>query len=196
MPVATDGLVQFTIDYTFNNTTASSVWHYWNQTNSPIADMEGLVNAFDAVLMPEMVNIMSSTLTQDRIIGRDLLGIAPDYERVPSVTVGGQTGENANNFTALRLDLLVGNKETRRGYKRLPGLIENNIAGNGLSTGYRNLVITNTAVLLTNLVVGAQTFVPIVYGRATATQPTRSIANPITGIAVPNEQTSQTSRKV
>lgn len=195
MPTATDGLVQVSFRTTYNNTESFNIFYYWNQNNTPVADMINFGNAWDAVVMPEMASLFSANqvLVEEKFT--DVLGINVDYARQPSVLAGTQVGEQVNNFSCLRIDLMPSTKETGRGYKRIGGLVETNVAGNGLTTGFRNSVITNAAVFLDSVVVDGDTYVPVIYGRPTPANPTRSIANPVTGFLVPNVQTTQGTRK-
>lgn len=195
MPTVTDGLIEITLTYDYNNTNAANVFYYWNQTNTSIVDMVPILDAFDATLFPEFSNICSDGVTFLAEEGRDVFGLLPNAGRAPSVLVGAITGQVTNNFTAARINLNVATKETRRGYKRIGGIAEDSVSGNDLTAAYRALVVTLKDRMLDSLAVGGETYVPVVYGQAIPTDPTRSIANLITNGSVSTPQVSQGSRK-
>jgi hypothetical protein len=49
--------------------------------------------------------------------------------------------------------------------------------------------------LSTAVIVGAETYVPVIYGRPTPGEPDRHLANPVTSALVNNNISSQVSRK-
>jgi hypothetical protein len=195
MPNVTAGLAQLSIEYSFNNTAAVNVFHYWNQTNTAILDLQAIITAFDTKLMVEFADLLTLTTTIDQIVARDVFGLLLDQTATPTPAVGTRTGELNGNFTCCKIRLDGTTKETKVGWKRVGGISEFDTAGNGLSTGFLTVVQTFAALLNDSLTVGVETYIPVIFGRGTLADPTRRVVNTITGTFVPNQQTTQNSRK-
>ena len=195
MPTPTNGLVQVTMKGTFLGQTSDNVFYYWDSTNSPIGDMQGIANAFDALVFPEWSAITAATYFYSEIVVRDVLGLNNDFTRAPSVGTGTRAGDEAPSWASARVRLNVTNKETRTGFKRLGGLVEAVKDGNFLLPAFITDVQTFADLLDNSLVVGAQTYAPVVYGQGTKADPTRQVVNPIISALALSDVGPQNSRR-
>lgn len=195
MPDVSAGLVQITVEYSFNNTEAANVYYYWRGTNIANEPLADIANAFDALIFPEFSNCLGSSVSIDKIRVVDVFGLLPDHAKDPSVTTGAIAGELTGNFTAVSIKLFGTTKETKRGTKRIGGITESSVAGNGLTTTFRTTVETFAALLDNAMAVNAATYQPVIFGRGTIEDPDRRVVNTIASTSVPNQQTTQSSRK-
>lgn len=195
MPTVSAGLIEVTIRCEFNNTEADNVFHFWNGTNAPVPDLDAFLTAFDAFIIPEFSDLVSSSTDIALLTARDVFGLLPDAVLTPSIAVGTQPADVVNNFTTARINLNVSSKETRRGYKRIGGMSEQNITGNELSVNYRNFCQAFGTKLEGTMIVGAETYQLYIYGRPTPSLPGRHVVNRVTSTSVPNRQFTQGSRK-
>lgn len=195
MPIPTNGLAEITFTMTLSTTILQSVFFYWDNTNTPISNMAGIATTFDTIVVTPLAAQVSSALVFSDVLVRDVLGLNPDFNVAPATASGILAGDTLPPFNAVRIDLLVGTKETKRGYKRLPGLLEVQTTGDSLVPGTQVAFQTYSLTYLTGLVVGINTYGPVIRGGPIPTDLTRNVVNPVTSTNVPILVTSQVSRK-
>ena len=196
MATITDGLAKITLFSTIIGEEAQNVFYYWDSTNSAITDMNGIATQFDSNLMASLAAATSTQLVFDLIRVTDVKGTNPDHDLAPTQADGDLTGDALPSFNAVRCDLLTQTKETRRGYKRFPGVAESSVVNNKLTVADQILWNAVASTLNNALVVGADTYFAIVFGDKTPTAPTRSISNLILSAIARPDISSQVSRKV
>lgn len=196
MPIPTDGLVEITLQQRLFGQELVNVFYYWDSTNASIANMPGIAAAFDAVMMSDLAIVTNVALKFENIKVRDVFGINPDVNAVPSQADGDLLGEALPSFLAARLDLEPSTKETRRGYKRFAGLEETQQSDGELTVAAIIAWSAIVTALQTSLIVGPSTYQPVIRGLATLANPTRNVVNPVALVTLSNLITSQTSRKV
>lgn len=174
---------------------AQNVFYYWDELETNNIALISAANSFDSLVASQMVNIMSDEVESLDITVKDVLGTVPDYSRVPSVGVGAITGETLPGFAAYRFDLFPQTKETRRGYKRFIGVPEVAQDLGVLTPAYETFVQNREGDLLAPLVAGGGNWTPVIYGKATPSDPTRSIVNPVISVTARFDLTTQSSRK-
>lgn len=195
MPIPTNGLAEVTFTMTLSAQVFQSVFFYWDNTNTPISNMAGIAAQFDATVVTPLAANVTSALAFTDVLVRDVLGLNPDFNVAPATVGGVIAGDTLPPFNAVRIDLLVATKETKRGYKRVPGLLESQTTGDSLIAGTQAAFQTYSLTYLTGLVVGINTYGPVIRGGPIPTDLTRSVVNPVTSTNVPILVTSQVSRK-
>lgn len=195
MPIPTDGLVEITLRGTYLGQEWANVFHYWDTSNSQITDKPGIAAGFDAQVVGVTHDMLSVNTLIEEVIVRDVLGITADYAIASAFPTGLVAGESVSAFTAIRFDYLGFDKSTRRGYKRFVGVGESEQSGGFLTAAAFTYAQSIEANLLGQIIVGPQSYQPVIYGKATPTDPTRSVVNIVTNVLARQKLTSQTSRK-
>lgn len=194
MPTVTGGLAEITIEQRIGTEPLSNVYYYWDVTNTPLVNLALIANDFDVVVAANMANVQAGAVSYEKIRVRDVFGLLPDHEKVPTVTAGLRTGSNMPTYVSVGFTLNGTTKETRVGAKRLGGQTETDIEGNAATAPYFAVLQAFATQLGLNLIAGP-TFVPVIFGRVT---PTRlvPVANPVTTASANTLVTTQNSRKV
>lgn len=195
MAIPTDGLVEISLTTSLGSNLSQNVWFYHDANNGAIIDMPGIAADFDLKIAGQMSLAVSSSLSFDLITVRDVLGLNPDEILVPAVVSGIQVGDALPLLNCARIDLLVSSKITRRGYKRIPGLVESQVSGDNLTPSGVTDFAAFALTALSNMIVGGVTYGPVIRGGPTKTDLTRNVVNPVTSGVSRIEVTSQVSRK-
>lgn len=108
------------------------------------------------------------------------------------------SGEALPTFVAAGVRLIVATRSTRPGQKRFPFLMEADVNGAGLQSGYSTILATLMGTLTANMTLGAPAagvvLVPSVVGlNADGTIRTSQV---VTGYSINSNVTSQVSRKI
>lgn len=195
MAIPVNGLVEIVLSGRVLGIPWNNVYHYWDTSDSVITDMPTIASQFNAFVANSLPTLTTPNTKYDNIKIRDVLGNVPDYDEPPTDPDGNKIESVMPSFNAVRVDYMVTTKDTNRGYKRYPGVPEEDVNLGDLTPTALAAWSAFQTQWLQPLVAGGKSYQPVVYGRATPTQPTRKVVNIVTSIVVRPEITSQTSRK-
>lgn len=195
MPVPTDGLVEITLTGSLYDVGWQNVFYYHDSGNNPITDMPGIATDFNAKIALELITATSDDCLYQTIKVRDVLGQVPDFEQPTSSTQGQLADQSLPPFNAVRIDLSVFTKETRRGYKRFVGVPESRVTDGFLTTTAQAEWESVRANLDEALNASGTGYQAVVFGGPIPTDPLRKVVNIITTPVLQNRITSQVSRK-
>lgn len=171
------------------------VFHYWDDLQGPIANMNVVASQFDTIVASQLPPIVVDDMTFENIKVRDVFGLNQDFEMTPTVLVGAIATEPMPGNVAVRVDLNVTTKETRRGMKRVPGIAEDSVIDEDISAAALAAFQTWANTLGTDLIDGTDVYHPVVYGGPTTLQPLRNVTNFITGATVRSVPVTQNTRR-
>jgi len=193
MPEVTSGLYKVTLVQSFAAQIIINTFYF---TENLDRDDQQLLcaKAFDETILPAMASVQSQNLTYSEIIVDNPTGTLAAVSFVPTTTAGTEVGLNMPSFVAATIKLSRTTKETRNGSKRVGGMTEENVVGNGFIAGFLTQLQGLADVFADDIsTVGAILHPVILKTRNADTDP--FIVNPIAaGIASP-VTSSQVSRK-
>lgn len=204
MPVIGSEDVFEIIDYQTRATeTFTNVYYYFQQSAANPATASAVGVAFQTQVLPFILAIQSVSILHTRLEVQQLGSLNNFAEVILSNADGEVTGENMPTFIAAPFRLFRDTKETRSGWKRIAGMVEENIAGDFFEATYLSALQTAANGLETSLTPSGFTLFPcIVGGKYDTTQdppvlkpPTQWVYNLIQGIEAVNRVTTQNSRK-
>ena len=195
MPTPTAGLYEISLTGDYYGIDFANVFHYWNVSNIPINNFANVATEFNDNIAAQLTLFTNTNVNYREIVIRDVLGLANDFVSVPTVGTGAQPGEGAPSFAAMAFRLGVSTKETKKGAKRFVGIAEANKDGNTVTAGLFGLMQAFEPNLLQALNDAGVFYSPVIYGKATPSQPLRSVVNLITSATALQTVTSQVSRK-
>lgn len=195
MPVPVDGLIEVTLTGNYLGKNWAAVYHYWNSANAQVSGKAALATEFNAKVSNRLSTLVHDQVVFENIKIRDVLGITPDYDQPPSNPQGDRAGTGLPRFNAIPYRYSVATKETHVGYKRYPGVIEADQTNGVMTPAFLLDCQAEEINFLQPLVNGGDSYQPVVYGRATPSNPTRSIVNIVNGITTIAILSSQGSRR-
>lgn len=195
MALCTDGLIEVTFQGTLQGVEWANIFHYWNTTNAPVVDLDEIPALFDSAWANRIAVVSGDGVTFSGITARDVFGLSPDAFAVPADTTGNLAEQALPALNAVRIDLGVGDKSTRKGYKRVVGVTEPQTDAGFLVSAALTAWNTEAQNALNQLVTTNAAYFPVVYGGATDKDAFRSQANIILTATARGRVTSQVSRK-
>ena len=180
-----------------------NVYHYHYPDLPLVPGAQSIAEAFNDDIVPLVAACQSDTVLHERVAVEQLGSLTDYYELATTVTTGDLTGESLPVFNALRLDYVRASKETRSGSKRIAGLIETWVSGDFLTATGATERAALASALGDMLTVGIFTVEPVILGirYVPDTDPkiplpvSEWVYNPISGVVVNSEITTQNSRK-
>lgn len=122
----------------------------------------GTANEINNVYMPGYGSFCHTNTFFDLIECINLADLSDFFQVVPTVTVGTVAGDPQPSFLAAKVKLLRGTRETRNGWKRIPGLVEGDTSNNLLANAARDR-LQPLVDLFDNALFNGQN--PIIFGR-------------------------------
>ena len=196
MPVSTSGLYQVNLTTVADSEQMLNVFWYFHIAGTDIA-AAGLWAAFDNLVVPDIADIMATGISITDLLVKPIFGTGIEVAGAPTVTAGTVAGARMNNAYAVSFRYLRGTNETRSGWKRFSGLVEENVNTNSFTAGYLTLCDTLANRLANPISSGAATFNPVLVRRpfTTVDQLPDYYTNTISDVVVANRLTTQNSRK-
>jgi hypothetical protein len=200
MPViGTDAaLVKIVDNATRGGQVASNVYWYRSPIDPADADLENLADQFEADVLVDLADLQSAGWVHSTISVDCVNGPYAPYERDSGVGAGAVSGSAMPVYSSFPVRLIRTFRETRNGYKRIPGVTEEMITGDGfesaVQTAWEAFVPALAATLeTTDLAV----WTPCIVRRSfqgVLLEPEEYLYNPVTEAIFLNRVTTQRSR--
>lgn len=197
MPTIVDGLYVVKLFQVADTEEMLNVFWYIDLAFSNTKSLQ-LATLFNANVLPDISNIQHTAITYTNLQVQAIFGTAIEVNFNPSPSNGSVAGTRMNNAYSASIRLNRGTTETRSGWKRFSGLVEENVNTNSFTGPYLNLLDTLAQQLRANLDDGANIFQPVIIRRpGTAGNPpnTNYIFNQMSGATAVDRPTTQNSRK-
>jgi hypothetical protein len=176
--------------------------YYYRAIEGTAPTAEGVANSFHLQKVQALIDIQNTGINHTNLEVTELTSVSNfvDYDINP--TNGTVTGAILANFFAVSFRYLRTTRETRGGWKRICGMIEENSLGGGWTTAYQTDCTAVAAELGDNMPVGILNLQPIILSRRYTALPVRELLpvsewyyNPVAGVQFVNRTTTQNSRK-
>ena len=195
MPSVVNELFKVTMSGSYVSQVWNNVFWYYNTTGVGNLNLPNVADSFDSEVTPDMAAAMNANVTLTNIRVAHVNGELADYNRTPSVTSGTNAGADCPPFIAAGIRLLRTTKETRNGYKRIVGMVEEDMTATTWLGGYQTLLSNLATAIEEALDMGGSldNLDPVIVRTVT---PTSWVYNPLAGTQIVARPTTQNSRKV
>jgi len=197
MPVVTSGLYEVVLFQDKSGNELLNVFWYWEQGGDDgIADV--LAERFDVTVLPLIAAIQETGIDYTLIRVQPVFGTGIEENLTPTTASGLVAGAAMSNAYAVSLRLFRSTNETRSGWKRFSGLVEENTNFNSFTAAYITDLDSLAFVLGQDLVDGADRFKPVIVRKpfSTVENDPDWVRNEISSVAVVDRPTTQNSRKL
>ncbi len=193
MPVIDTGLYKVTLKQTFAGQIIFNTFFY-EETLGRDDEQDVCATAFDDDMIPAIRLIQSVNLTYDEIMVDNVTGNLAAVAIAPLLTAGLVVGDNMNSFTAAGFRLVRTTKDTRNGSKRIAGMVEQALVGNGFTASFLADLQTFAPSLAANISDIGAIFKPVI-ARENVVIPVTWTVNEVAAGLASSIVTSQVSRK-
>ncbi len=197
MPVVTSGLYEVTLFQDKTGNELLNVFWYWEQGGADdLADT--LADRIDTTVLPPIAAIQHVDIDYTLIRVQPIFGTGIEANKTPTTPSGLVAGASMSNAYAVSLRLFRTTNETRSGWKRFSGLVEENTNFNSFTAAYIVDLDSLAFVLAQDLVDGADRFKPVIVRKPFSTKDNDPdwVRNLISSVAVVDRPTTQNSRKL
>lgn len=195
MPSVVNTLMKVTLTGSYFSQIWKNVFWYYNVGGSGTDSLINVADEFNDNVIPSFALAVNTDTLINEIRVDHVNGTLADYVRGPSITVGAVVGTAMPPFLAASIRLNRTTKETRNGWKRVIGLIEENVGALSFGGGYVTLLGALGTAIEDKLDMGGglNNMEPSIIREVT---PGVFLYNLINGHLVINEPTTQNTRKV
>jgi len=196
MPVVTSGLYSIVFEQSIQGNVLLNVFWYW-EIGGANGEATRLATLFEDEVIPVMAPTQHVNLDYDLLTTKPIFGTGLEDIRVPTQSGGTLAGSSMNDAYAYSLRLLRSSNETRSGWKRFSGLIEESTAQRTFSASFITLMDAFGAVIDDRLAVLTFQFDPVIVRKpfSTKEQSADWVVNVIQGVQSLDRPTTQNSRK-
>lgn len=195
MPAVTNELFKVVLTGTYFSQVWNSVFWYYNVAGVGNLNLQDVADDFDAEIMVAFGNVANTSTIFSNIRVAHVNGTLADVNRTPSVLIGVRAGNATPPFVAASIRLNRTTKETRNGWKRIIGPVEEDMGALSWSGSYVTLLDALGTAMEQQLSMGGavNNLDPVIVRQLT---PTTWLYNLIAGTQSINKPTTQNSRKV
>lgn len=178
---------------------ARNVYWYRATVNPDTVNLQNLANGFEAAVLVPQANLTHQawvhTLLQVDIVN----GLPAPFERASGVGAGAVVGDAMPNYSSFSIKLNRTTKETRNGWKRIPGVTEQMVSGDVFEAATVALWDAYAPILAAPVVdPGTVTWSPVIVRteiEGVPLEPTAYIYNPVVSSVFLNRVTTQRTRR-
>lgn len=169
MPIAVGDILQISDFQSFLGNTLLNVFFYEVSAADVDLDYETVKVAFENAIVEPMSNIQSNFCEHVRIVIKNLTNEL-DIAEFPISVTGFHGGQASQSFVSYSIRLIRSTALTRHGSKRIGGLSEGTLDGNGVLSSELGTVTAFADLLAEPLVMESEVFpeftaVPVIVGR-------------------------------
>jgi len=193
MPTASVGLYEVVFEQSYFTSNIRNVFHY--KSTIDVDDAQDLCGqAFDEDVVASLASLMNTSVNFNIIRCKNITGNLADDVIVPTITAGTQVGAIVADFVATSFLYARQTKDTRNGFKRFTGQLEESMLGGGFTVAFQALMASAATVFETNISTVGGIFQPIIVRK-----PDDGFGvftyNTLSGVTPLNRVTTQNSRK-
>lgn len=120
---------------TIGTSTVLNVYYYRKRVGEPDPDAQGVGLGFELDVIDTMLQFQHTSLEHQEVEVRELLTL-DNFANVPVAKFGTRGGNASTNFVALSVRINRGTRETRNGFKRIGGMLEDDKVQNFFDQTY------------------------------------------------------------
>lgn len=202
MPQVDDQIIYEIKDYqTAGGQEILNVWHYRGTgLYNPVAEI--VATAFATDVITQILTTQNTGVVHTSVEVTELTSVSNFFTLSLSGYTGGVTGSNMAQFLAYSLRMVRTTRDTRGGWKRIVGLIEENVTGGTFTAGFLSDIDDVAAAAADFLAVGIGSLTPIILSKRYSELPVRELLpvdewyfNDVSNVLAINRITTQNSRK-